>query len=78
MANLKQKKLNNAETIRLLLDIEKKHLEENEEDEVFTPAFRQAMEEILEKGKNPDGTYNDVYINALLQKKLKPVPAIKI
>lgn len=71
------KKLNNAETIRTLLEIEKKCVE-NGEEEIFTDKFRDTMNEIIKEGTMADGTQNDMLINALLQKKLKAVPGIKV
>lgn len=73
----KKKKMNNAETLRVLMAIDKKCIE-NGEEEIFTENFRNAINEILEQGTLPDGTQNDMLINALLQKKLKPVPGIKV
>lgn len=71
------KKLNNAETIRTLLEIEKKCIE-NGEEEIFTPNFRNCMEEIIKEG-TIDGKQNDMLVNALLQKKLvSKVPKITV
>lgn len=71
------KKLNNAEVIRTMLEIEKKCIA-NGEEEIFTEKFRGTMEEVLKEATMPDGTQNDTLANALLQKKLKAVPKINV
>ena len=65
---LKKSKLNNAQMLRLMKEINDDFKQQNDEP-VFTENFEKFLDEILEQGGD-----NDLLVNALLNKKLKPSP----
>ena len=65
---LKKSKLNNAQMLRLMKEINDDFKKQNDEP-VFTENFEKFLDEILEQGGD-----NDLLVNALLNKKLKPCP----
>lgn len=70
---IKKSKLNNAQMLRLMKSINEDFKKQNDDESIFTENFEKFLDEILTQGGD-----NDLLVNALMNKKLKADPNLKI